>query len=178
MKIRVLSLALILLVLLSLCGVVNVAGAASQAQKARPNEAITSSAARMGSIPTKIVMVSPGTDTTAHIGQRVTMHVQLIRSDTGAGIPDAVLGVDASTDNQTWHSIGDLLVTDSNGGIGPITFITPDPRPIVKSIPVVGNLVPINLPMTVYVKLTFAGDSTYAASGTTIKFTLAERLAG
>ncbi len=84
---------MILLVLLSLCAGVNVAGAPSQAQPARPNEVINSSATRTGSIPTKIVIVSPGTDITAHIGQRVTMHLKLIRSDTGEGIPDAVLGL-------------------------------------------------------------------------------------
>ncbi len=185
MKIRVLSLALILLVLSSLCGVVNVAGAASQAQPVRPDEMISSSVAKTGSTPTKIVMVSPGSDVTAHIGERVTMDVKLIRSDTGEGIPNAVLGASASLDGSKWYSIGGVLVTGSNGEIGPITVITPDPRPIVKDIvpaiiPVVGNTIAdavvgfIKLPMTAYVKLSFAGDSTYAASETTIKATLAE----
>lgn len=184
MKIRVLSLALILLVLLSLCGVVNVTGAALQAQPARPNEVINNSAARTGSIPTKIVVISPGENMTAHIGQPVTMHLKLIRSDTGAGIPNAVLNASVDINNQ-WHSIGGLLVTDSNGDIGPITVITPDPRPIVKEvlpaiIPVVGNTVAdavlgfIKLPMTAYVLLSFAGDSTYAGSATQIQVTLAE----
>jgi hypothetical protein len=70
------------------------------------------------------------------------------------------------------------LVTGSNGEIGPITVITPDPRPIVKAIPIpgVGDIIAgfIHLPMTAWVKLTFAGDSTYAGSETTIKVTLAE----
>ncbi len=183
MKLRVLSLVLILLVISSLCGVVNVAGAASQAP-ARPNEMITSSAAKTGSIPTKIVMVSPGTNMTAHIGDRMTMDVKLIRSDTGEGIPDAVLGVSAGVSGK-WYSIGGVLVTGNNGEIGPVTVITPDPRPIVKEIlpsiiPVVGNTIAdavlgfIKLPMTAYVKLTFAGDSTYAGSETIIAATLAE----
>lgn len=70
------------------------------------------------------------------------------------------------------------MVTGSNGEIGPITVITPDPRPIVKAIPIpgVGDIIAgfIKLPMTAYVKLTFAGDSTYAGNETTIKATLAE----
>jgi hypothetical protein len=167
MKKRVLSLVLTLLILLSLYGVVNVAGAASQAPPVRPNEMSNSNEARAGSTPTKIVMVSPGTDITAHIGDRMTMHVKLICSDTGVGIPNAVLGASGSLDGKSWFSLGGVLVTDSKGEVGPITVITPDPRPI----PIVGGF--IHLPMTAYVKLTFAGDSTYAGSETTIKATLA-----
>ena len=128
---------------------------------------INSNEARTGSIPTEIVMVSPGTNITAHIGDRVTMHLKLIRSDTGAGIPDAVLGASGSLDGKSWFSLGGVLVTGSNGEIGPITVITPDPRPV----PVVGGF--IHLPMSAYIKLTFAGDSTYAGCETPIKATLA-----
>jgi hypothetical protein len=168
MKKRVLSLMLTLLVLLSLCGVVNVAGAASQAPPARPNEMINSNEARTGSIPTKIVMVSPGTDITTHIGDRVTIHLQLIQSDTGAGIPNATIGVSGSLDGKSWSSVPGLLVTDSNGEIIAITVIIPDPRPI----PVVGAF--IHLPITGYIKVTYAGDSTYMGCETPIiKATLA-----
>jgi hypothetical protein len=169
MKKRVVSLVLTLLVLLSLCGVVNVAGAASQAPPARPNEMINSNEARTGSIPTKIVLLAPSTtDITAHIGDRVPIHLKLVQSDTGAGIPNATIGISGSLDGKSWYSVAGLLVTDSNGEIVSITVIIPDPRPI----PVVGGF--IHLPMTGYIKVTYAGDGTYMGCETPIiKATLA-----
>ena len=174
MKKRVISLLLISLILFPVCGVISAAGATSQAPTAWPIEKINNEGVRTGTVSTKIVLLEPtGTEISAHVGDRMTIHLKLIRTDTGAAIPDAAIGGTVSLDGKSWYNTGGgAVLTDSNGEIGPITFIVPDPRPIANQIPVVGSLV--HLPMTAYVKATYAGDSTYQESGSVIyKVTLA-----
>jgi len=174
MKRRVLSLLLISLILFPVCGVISAAGATSQAATAQPIEKINNDGVRTGTLCTKIILLAPtGTVITAHVGDRMTIHLKLIRSDTGAGIPDAAIGASVSLDGKSWYTMGGgAVVTDSNGEIGPITMIIPDPRPIANQIPVVGSFV--HLPMSAYVKATYAGDSTYLGNETVIyKVTLA-----
>ena len=150
--------------LFTVCGVISVAGATSQATTAKPIEKINNEGVRTGTVSTKLVLIEPtGTEITAHVGDRMTVHLKLTRTDTGVAIPNAVVGGTVSLDGKSWYNTGGAAVlTDSNGEIGPITFIVPDPRPIANQIPVVGSLV--HLPMTVYVKATYAGDDTYQGS--------------
>jgi len=168
MKRRVISLLLISLILFPVCGVISAAGATSQAATVQPIEKINNEGVRTGTVGTKIVLLEPaGTEISAHIGDRMTIHLKLIRTDTGAAIPNAAVGGTVSLDGKSWYNTGGAAVlTDSNGEIGPITFIVPDPRPIANQIPVVGSLV--HLPMTVYVKASFSGDSTCQGSETVI----------
>lgn len=163
MKKRVLSLVLIFLVLFPVCGVISAAGATSQAPTARQIGKMSDDGVRTGTTGTKIIIVEPaGTEITAHVGDRMTIDVKLVRSDTGAGIPDAVIGVSVSLDGRTWTTDPRALVTDGNGEVGPITVIIPAPG----SIPVVGSFV--HLPTTGYVKVTYAGDGTYLGSETAV----------
>lgn len=174
MKRRILSLLLISLILFPVCGVISAAGATSQAATAQSIEKINNAGVRTGTLSTKIILLEPtGTVITEHVGDHITMHLKLIRSDTGAGIPNAAIGTTASLDGKSWYNTGGgAVITDSNGEIGPITIIVPDPRPIANQIPVLGSFV--HLPMTAYVKATYAGDGTYLGSETVIyKVTLA-----
>ena len=173
MKRQVLSLLLISLILFPVCGVISAAGATSQAPTAQPIEKMNNDGVRTGTVCTKIILLEPTgtvipsgeTSIAARVGDRITLHLKLIRSDTGAGIPDAAIGGTVSLDGKKWYTIqGGALITDSNGEIGPITAIIPDPRPIANQIPLVGSLV--HLPMHAYVKATYAGDSTYLGNET------------
>lgn len=168
MKRRVLSLLLISLILFPMCGVISAAGATSQAATTQSIEKINNDGVRTGTLCTKIILLEPSaTEITTHVGDRMTIHLKLIRSDTGAGIPNAAIGATVSLDGKSWYTTGGgAVMTDSNGEIGPITIIVPDPRPIANQIPVVGSFV--HLPMTAYVKATYAGDSTYLGNESVI----------
>jgi len=171
---------LVSLILLPICGVISAAGATSQAAIAQPTEKINTDGIRTGKISTQIVLLepvagpsnsAPGGEITAHVGDRMTVHLKLIRTDTGASIPNALIS-GGLLYNKKWLTMqGGGAVTESNGEIGPITMIIPDPRPIANQIPVVGSFV--HLPMSGYVKVTYAGDDMYAPTETDFVITLA-----
>ena len=167
MKKRVLSLLLVTLILLPVCGVISAAGATSQAATAQPNEKINNEAKKTGTVGTQIVLLEPaGPTINAHVGDRMTIHLKLIRNDTGAAIPNALIS-GAVLYNKKWLTMpGGGVVTESNGEIGPLTMIIPDPRSVTNQIPIISSFV--HLPYTVYVKATYAGDDTFAPSETVV----------
>ena len=171
MKKRILSLLLITLMLFSVCGVISAAGATSQATTAQQIEKTNNEGVKTGTVPTQIVLLAPaGTNITAHVGDRMTIHLKLIRTDTGASIPNAAIGGAVMYNNKWLTMQGGAVLTESNGEIGPITMIIPDPRSVTNQIPIVSSFV--HLPMTVYLKATYAGDNTYAPCEQGYVFTL------
>jgi len=171
MKRRVLSLLLVSLILLPICGVISAAGATSQAAIAQPIEKINNEGIKTGKIGTQIVLLEPaGPTINAHFGDRIAMHMKLVRNDTGACIPNALISGSVFYNNKWLAMPSGGVVTEGNGEIGPITMIIPDPRPVINQIPIVGSLV--HFPMTVYVKAIYAGDDTYAPTETEYAITL------
>jgi len=116
---------------------------------------------RAGAIPTKIVVLAPNiTVLKLRVGDQLTARAKLIRTDTGAGIPGATITGQGSLDGKTWINAPPqfCLTTDGKGEVSYVGTI-PDPH---SYLPVV------QLPMTGYVKATYAGDSTYAGSESVI----------
>lgn len=125
------------------------------------NEGNRESLIRAGTIPTQIIVFKPTTTVLAvHVGDTMTVHVKLIRSDTGDGIAGASLGASVSFNGTTWINVPGTMITDSNGEIGPITFIVPDPRTFGYPVP--------PLPITGYGKSIYAGDGTFMGSETAV----------
>ena len=133
--------------------------------------AITGSAATAGNkdypihraeaIPTKIVVLEPNvTVLKLHVGDQITARARLIRADTGAGIPGATIGAQGSLDGNTWINAPSrfCLTTDGKGEVSYVGTI-PDPHSYLPT---------VRLPMTGYVKVIYAGDSTYAGSESVI----------
>ncbi len=119
------------------------------------------SAYKAGKIPTQIISLDPDTTDlgSVQVGDPATIHAKLIRTDTGAGIPGAPIRAAASMDNKTWYDFGNYFMstcpsTDSNGEFGQ-TLNVPDPRPYAP------------FPATYYIRYTYEGSSTYAASSIT-----------
>ncbi len=117
---------------------------------------------RAGAIPTQLIALAPNaTTSTVHVGDKLTFHGKLIRTDTGAGIPGATIRTEGSFDNETWYDLGPEwnTTTDSKGeDYGTITV--PDPRPAIK------------LPITIFMKFTYDGNSTYAATSAIVSITV------
>jgi len=114
-----------------------------------------------GATPTQIVVLEPNkTVLKLHVGDKITAHARLIRTDTGAGIPGATIGFKGSLDGTTWISAPPqyCITTDSKGEFSYAGAI-PDPCTYVPT---------VRLPITGYVKVTYAGDSTYMGSESVI----------
>jgi hypothetical protein len=112
---------------------------------------------RRGATPTQIVVLEPSTKVLKlHVGDKITVHVRLIRTDTGAGIPRATIKFQGSLDGNTWISAPPkyCLTTDSKGEFSYAGAI-PDPHTYVPT---------AQLPITGYFKFTYIGDSTYVGS--------------
>lgn len=112
---------------------------------------------RAGATPTQIVVLEPSTKVLKlHVGDKITVHVRLIRTDTGAGIPKATIRFQGSLDGNTWISAPPkyCLTTDSKGEFSYAGAI-PDPHTYVST---------VQLPITGYFKFTYTGDSTYVGS--------------
>ena len=116
---------------------------------------------RAGAIPTQIVVLEPNTTVLKlHVGDKITAHARLIRTDTGAGIPGATISIQGSLDGNTWINAPSqyCLTTNSKGEVSLCGRYT---RP--------SQLCPdVQLPVTGYVKVIYAGDSTYAGSESAI----------
>ena len=126
------------------------------------NEGNRESLIRAGTIPTQIIVLEPTTTVLAmHVGDMMTVHIKLIRSDTRDGIAGASLGVSVRFNGTTWINVPGTMITDSNGEIGPIAFIVPDPRTL-------GYQLPSSQPVTCYFKGIYAGNSTFMGSETAV----------
>lgn len=116
---------------------------------------------RAGAIPTRIAVLEPSTRVLKlHVGDQITARARLIRTDTGAGIPGAAIGAQGSLDGKTWMSLPPqyCLTTDGKGVVS-YAGVIPDPHTYLPS---------VQLPMTGYVKVIYAGDSTYLGSESVI----------
>jgi hypothetical protein len=124
------------------------------------NEGNRESLIRAGTIPTQIIVLEPTTTVlTVHVGDTITVHIKLIRSDTGDGIAGASIGASVSFNGTTWINVPGAMITDSNGDIK-ISGTVPDPRTLGYPLP--------PLPITGYGKATYAADSTFMGSETAV----------
>jgi hypothetical protein len=112
---------------------------------------------RAGTVPT--ALVAQASTATVRVGDTVTASGKLVNKNTGAGIPGATLIIQFSFDGNNWMTVTSVT-TDSNGGVG-YTSTIPDPR-----------LFGYQLPLTVYGRVVYAGDETYAASASTYAVTV------
>ena len=112
---------------------------------------------RAGTVPT--ALVAQASTATVHVGDMVTASGKLTNKNTGAGIPGATLLIQYSLDGNNWMTVTSVK-TDSNGGVS-YTGAIPDPRSLGYQ-----------LPLTVYGKVVYAGDETYAATASTYSVTV------
>jgi len=112
---------------------------------------------RAGAISTQIVVLEPTARVLKlHIGDQLTGYARLIRTDNGAGIPGAIIGAQGSLDGKTWMNLPPQYCVTTNGkGEVSYTGTIPDPRTYLPT---------VQLPLTGYVKVIYAGDSTYGGS--------------
>jgi len=110
-----------------------------------------------GAISTQIVILEPTARVLKlHIGDQLTGHARLIRADTGAGLPGATIGAQGSLDGKTWMNLPPQYCLTTNGkGEVSYTGTIPDPRTYLPT---------VQLPLTGYVKVIYAGDGTYGGS--------------
>jgi len=121
---------------------------------------------RTGAIPTQIIPLELNTTDlgSVQVGDPITSHSKLIRTDTAAGIPGAIIRTASSFNNKTWIDFGGYFFspcspTGSKGEFGQ-TGNVPDPYPYSP------------FPATYYIKYTYEGNSTYAASSITYSVTV------
>jgi hypothetical protein len=112
---------------------------------------------RAGAVPT--ALVAQASTVTVRVGDTVTASGKLINKNTGAGIPGATLYLQYSFDGTNWITVTSVT-TDSNGVVSHTDTI-PDPRSFGYQVP-----------LTVYGKVIFAGDGTYAATASTFSVTI------
>ncbi len=112
---------------------------------------------RAGTVPT--ALVAQASTATVRVGNTVTASGKLINKNTGAGIPGATLYLQYSFDGTNWMTVTSVT-TDSNGVVSHTDTI-PDPRSFGYQ-----------LPLTVYGKVIFDGDETYAATASTFSVTI------
>jgi hypothetical protein len=67
-----------------------------------------------GAIPTALTVDAPGPTATIYAGQTMTVGLRLVRADTYAGIPNAVIRGHYSQDGINWSEPG-TVTTDGNG---------------------------------------------------------------
>ena len=110
-----------------------------------------------GATPTQIVVLEPSTKVLKlHVGDQITARMRLTRTDSGAGIPGATINLQASLDGNTWFSAPPQYfpTTDSKGEVSYAGAI-PDPHSYLPM---------VQLPITGYVKVSYAGNNTYGCS--------------
>jgi hypothetical protein len=112
---------------------------------------------RAGTVPT--ALVAQASTATVRVGDTVTASGKLTNKNTGAGIPGATLSVQYSLDGSNWITVASVT-TDSKGIVSQ-TGTIPDPRPLGYQ-----------LPLTVYGRVIYAGDETYAATAGTYSVTV------
>jgi len=116
---------------------------------------------RAGAISTQIAVLEPSERILKlHVGDQITGSARLIRTDTGAGIPGATIGAQGSLDGKTWMNLPSEYCLTTNGkGEVSYTGTIPDPHSYLPS---------VQLPMTGYVRVIYAGDTTFGGSASVI----------
>jgi len=116
---------------------------------------------RTGAISTQIMVLEPSARVLKlHVGDQITAHARLIRTDTGAGIRGAIIGAQGSLDGKTWMNLPPQYCLTTNGkGEVSYTGTIPDPHAYLPT---------VQLPMTGYVRAIYAGDRTYVGSESVI----------